>query len=893
MQTRFDEECYRKRAQVETVMSMIKRRQGSFCKGKTYWSRCRELHLMVLTHNIMILLPRTTFLQSQSDSNSFSESKSVDGAADAISDEENSIPLDTIGLALSGGGIRSATFCLGILQAMAKSGWLKKVDLLSTVSGGGYIGGFLGKFFDNASPEIVTASLSDSRSREIDWLRSHSNYLSPKGTGDTAFNLVSFWRNLFTIHLVLLIFMFAVFGIANAISYWPTTVDTIQGVLPPLTPISSAFSTTSSTVSPWLTLAELLVWLAVVPLSFAYWMVSEDHNEEFLASVLFATLLLSVGLLFATQWVGCLIVFGAIVLWVILTWKSVRRLEGRGNANSRFHMALGRNFLTNRLSFWAAITLAILAIAIIDLAGRTLSDFYVRNGRSWPVSYGMLGGSISLLGLLPVLRWLADFLASKGEKQSSFVKLLSKIPFLPSALAIALGAILPLVIVATLSHLAFENGIARVAGTLATILALLISVFLGRRSLIQFVNRSSMLTVYGARLARVFLGAVNPQRHRHQDGRNIGHVIEGDDLALSQYNPHEKGGPIHLINVAVNETIDTASQRGIRDRKAENMSIGPAGISISKEFHAVWAREMECIDGSANEIFPVGNLTVAHPFLRHGGGPVEVEELNLREWMGISGAAFSPGMGRGTSLARSLLYTLTNLRIGYWWNSGLDSSERFRIPMKTSTLFGAVKNIFYGCFGPHMLLLAECIGRFGGPWRRHWYLSDGGHFELTGAYELIRRRIPFIVTVDVGADPKNEGQVLAWLSRLTRIDFGAKFEEVSPDDKRVPPEIQVQLGKVSDVFCGAEKQPSKHGVLFEVTFEGDNENASDHWNGRTHCWLLYVRATTIGDEPVDIRNYQFENPDFPNESTLDQFFDEPQWESYRMLGEHIGAKFFV
>ena len=64
MQTRFDEQSYRKRAQVETVMSMIKRPQGSFCKGKTYWSRCRELHLMALTHNIMILLPMQTFLQS-------------------------------------------------------------------------------------------------------------------------------------------------------------------------------------------------------------------------------------------------------------------------------------------------------------------------------------------------------------------------------------------------------------------------------------------------------------------------------------------------------------------------------------------------------------------------------------------------------------------------------------------------------------------------------------------------------------------------------------------------------------------------------------------------------------------------------------------------------------
>ncbi len=64
MQTRFDEQNYRKRTQVETVMSMIKRRQGSFCKGRTYWSRCRELHLMAITHNIMILWHITLFYRA-------------------------------------------------------------------------------------------------------------------------------------------------------------------------------------------------------------------------------------------------------------------------------------------------------------------------------------------------------------------------------------------------------------------------------------------------------------------------------------------------------------------------------------------------------------------------------------------------------------------------------------------------------------------------------------------------------------------------------------------------------------------------------------------------------------------------------------------------------------
>jgi hypothetical protein len=67
---------------------------------------------------------------------------------------------------------------------------------------------------------------------------------------------------------------------------------------------------------------------------------------------------------------------------------------------------------------------------------------------------------------------------------------------------------------------------------------------------------------------------------------------------------------------------------------------------------------------------------------------------------------------------------------------------------------------------------------------------------------------------------------------------------------------------------------------------------SKAWNGRNSSWLLYIKSTVTGDEPTDVRNYQSQHPDFPNESTADQFFDEPQWESYRKLGEHIGDKLF-
>jgi hypothetical protein len=61
MQTRFDESAYHQRAQVEAVISMIKRRQGAHARGRTYHSQCRDLRLMALTHNVMILLRLTVF----------------------------------------------------------------------------------------------------------------------------------------------------------------------------------------------------------------------------------------------------------------------------------------------------------------------------------------------------------------------------------------------------------------------------------------------------------------------------------------------------------------------------------------------------------------------------------------------------------------------------------------------------------------------------------------------------------------------------------------------------------------------------------------------------------------------------------------------------------------
>ena len=116
------------------------------------------------------------------------------------------------GLAFSGGGIRSATFNLGILQALAERGLLRKFDYLSTVSGGGYIGSWLAALTRRLSKEIafsfvdvekaLTPRKYDPQQRSeppvLHWLRLYSNYLTPHtgvASGDTWAMLGTWLRN--------------------------------------------------------------------------------------------------------------------------------------------------------------------------------------------------------------------------------------------------------------------------------------------------------------------------------------------------------------------------------------------------------------------------------------------------------------------------------------------------------------------------------------------------------------------------------------------------------------------------------------------------------------------------------------------------------------------------
>lgn len=234
-----------------------------------------------------------------------------------------------------------------------------------------------------------------------------------------------------------------------------------------------------------------------------------------------------------------------------------------------------------------------------------------------------------------------------------------------------------------------------------------------------------------------------------------------------------------------------------------------------------------------------------------------------------------------------------NLRLGYWWDSGVIRKGGWtrRLP-----------------FGVQLDLLAEFLAHFRGPHRRDWHLTDGGHFENLGAYELIRRRVKLIVIVD--AFPS-----LANLVRKARIDFQAEIEFLDEED--VWSQFQYRLGHGRTRHFGPlkhlrrgrwEDEPFKdrsrlgervrqilmhppergqlsraHAALGLIRYDGNEKPGSV---------LLYLKPTLTGEEPADLSEYHLRHPDFPQESTADQFFDEAQWESYRKLGEHIASEIF-
>jgi choline dehydrogenase-like flavoprotein len=821
---------------------------------------------------------------------------------------------DVTGLALSGGGVRSATFNLGILQAMARCRWLRRIDFLSTVSGGGYIGTFVGRWFDrlrptsewggarapmHSVPDRIERELNDAESPAIRWLRAHGNYIAPQGDGDARSDLAVFLRNILSVHFVVGALLFTFFGIANGVRYLlfdPVFAIVVLGAQP--APGEGALARWRALVdalaSPWFLVAAIVLFLTVVPKIAAYWVVSQDRHGRFSGPPLTALFIVVLALLMVGLTQFNLIALGyafllplTTFLYAELAWYRGRLREaaiGRGSVETQ--RLRTRNHLTTELGGALRLTGVLLVFAVVDTLGHFVQQWLAGN-QTYVLAFAGIGGLMALLA--PLMRWMANLFAGEHTSGTTTgIGGLLRNYFDAGKLAAALFVI-PLVTVAFAAHAAYDGGLNLTRGGLATLFTFVLSVIFAHPKALTFVNRSSLSQVYAARLARAYLGASNPVRHRPQ-GANITEVVAGDDVAsIREYKPFVTGGPFHLINMTVNQTVEFTSQRGNRDRQGDNLAVSCAAMTIGESWHAAWQdRAGPARQGLGQRrptaLKPLGYLQGAdHPLVDAAGKAANnAEMLSLRQWVGISGAAVGPGQGQTTELGTALLFGLANLRTGYWWNSGIDETGRDGFP--AITFFRRFGYVLQDFFLTQSLLISEWIARFPGPWDRFWHLSDGGFFEVLGAYELVRRRVPRMIVCDGSADPEYTMESIANLTRKARIDFDAIIEPFTADQikKYVPPELQSLVGTLDDLCpqstsCGLTVSRT-HAALFWVGYRTAPARSSV---------MLYVKASLTGDETADVLNYRRAHPDFPHEATADQFFDEAQWESYRCLGDHV------
>jgi hypothetical protein len=205
-------------------------------------------------------------------------------------------------------------------------------------------------------------------------------------------------------------------------------------------------------------------------------------------------------------------------------------------------------------------------------------------------------------------------------------------------------------------------------------------------------------------------------------------------------------------------------------------------------------------------------------------------------------------MGFHTSTAVAALLTAFNLRLARWCPNPTRSQWDRREPRWWSA-------------GP---LFAELFGEVGGDSR--WVnLSDGGHFENLGIYELARRRAGLIVVTDVGEDGEYHFDDLAMAARKLSVDFGVHLEIGA----KALDTIRAPAGKFSACGCAVGR------LIYPDCAPG---------------YLIYVKSALTEDAPVDIRQYRDAHSAFPHESTADQWFDEDQFEAYRHLGQCIAEE---
>ena len=841
---------------------------------------------------------------------------------------------ELVALCLSGGGIRSATFNLGVLQGLAKIGALREIDYLSTVSGGGYIGSWLSSWIsrEKGSPSVKLDSVigvlaqesEDTRGKEpyhVRFLRDYSNYLTPRVgilSVDTWTIIGTYLRNLVLNWLVLLPLLFAVLllprllvhlvsgaviedfapdemlaarlfliaGAVHAVFSIAYTVNNLPGIgdlrqskrsflfrfLAPLLlmacflsaywgyiyrpgcPVPGigsfvGFGTAVHLVgwvvgilclrqkpATWLTSGLACTALTGALAGFFGWGAATRLVPALLERVRYPKLL------FATLSVPVILTVYLLTMALVVAFLSRRTgeqdREWWGRAAGMVILAglvwcagmaaviYGPWFiLSDARYFWKEIYTALGAGSGIAAAilGRGSSTPALRPGANMSKYRTTLLSFAAALFLLFLTQTLS-LAATSVFWAAGYVSELSRgcIPASPLAYTTFPGLTSAAMPLNFLTHL-------HIVGS--TRLDPALWIIAGGAMLLSFcmawavdINKFSMHAMYRNRLTRCYLGASRKREEREY--QPFTGFDKGDDRLMTELPSR----PFHVVNMAWN--MVKGNRLAWQQRKAASFVMSPlfAGSDIEP-------------DPTCKDVLPGGYRSIAE----YAAGKNKSEPMTIGTAMAISGAAASPNMGYHSSPLVTFVMAFFNVRLGWWLgNTGTGMGEVWR---RKSHRFSVVP------------LLKETFG-FTREDGKDIYLSDGGHFENLGLYEMVRRRCRYIIVCDAGCDCDSTFDDLGNAVRKVRADFRVEV----------------------DLDFAAIKAKKSHFAVGTIGYACcDNGGAQ---NGL----LLYIKPVLTGDEPADLFNYSRMHDEFPHEPTSDQWFDEAQFESYRKLGLHSLAQ---
>jgi hypothetical protein len=884
------------------------------------------------------------------------------------------------GLSFSGGGIRSATFNLGIAQGLAEKGILPYVDYLSTVSGGGYIGSWLHGVIRKqcgGDPRIAASHILSPSSNPIPdrpkedpitFLRKYSNYLAPKPGAFTADSWVIPLIWLRNVALNQLILVPAIAAILLAILLGGMTSQAVDHLRWDTIYFGVDLIALAGAVIP-LAIATTIMGANLNGIALRTFPATEDppptqektRSERLVGWIIPLVFLSAVmtgcGYLDKAEWSRWGLRIGLAGLFALFQFQGgFRWCFERLHDGKQLFLGLGANALailhsiwmiaaaallsseavaavwrwTDHVGFWVQLTFAPVLVCFSLLTGVGLliglmGADYPDASREWLARLGAVAALVCILwmalfgvavwgpfgiawvlanyggtGTAAIGTWIAATVAGVLAGKSSttgatdepvtkgpsvidrilgFVPLIFMLGYLlliSYGVHAALRRVTPPVLDPLVTHDKTANWLTRTftpvsAGypdllryedptgqthseRLLWMLALLTgcAVVTAVASSRININEFSLHHFYKNRLVRCYLGASNSKERRPNPFTGFDPADDFPVSALVPTAPPHAGchlpeshggyyGPYAIVNAALN--LNAGSELAQQERKATSFVFTPEFCGFTPTAH-------RHVEGMGEHGY---RPTLGYAFPQGPG---------IGTTVAISGAAANPNSGYHTSGTMAFLLTIFDARLGWWlgnprWN---EASKR------PGPLF-ALRYLFW-----------ELLGQTTGE-SKFVNLSDGGHFENLGLYELVRRRCRYIIVGDGEQDGGLTFGSLGQAIRMCRADFGVEI------DINTRP-IRLDNG-YSSVHCvvGKIQYPEPETGLAAGLCDGSLSNPVE--GQKAVGWLLYLKSSLTGDEPMDVVEYRSRFPEFPHQSTADQFFTESQFESYRRLGLHV------